>query len=449
MSIQKLRALGVALIASISLAACGGGSSDPEDVGFLDPTVGTVSLMLTDAPSDDYEKILLSVTGAILIGGDDSQQVLFEGDREIDLLNLQNYSEPVVFGQVKVGTYKKIRLYLADLELVPIGGGPSIFPQLPADGKIDLLQATGFDVLPGRTVIVEIDIDANKSIKVTGAGNSGRVNFRPVVFVNIFEGGSPNKLARLEGAVTGAPTAGGFVLCSIDAPDHCVDIATNGDTSFFDDTGSDADSSVVTDGAMAVAIGEYSTDPIVLNAIVVEVGGNTEQVSGEVITAPADSKFLLLKADDSNINVETQDGTRYYDNEGTVDPATVTLGAMVEVEGVQPEKADAADPDLIRAALVFLLAEAPEQRSGTIGEPIDADARTFVLTPVEEGAGDINVCVADPARILFVDPENSTVEEKEFADLAVDQMVDVFGAMAEDDSCFEASDVIVEVVAES
>ena len=76
--------------------------------------------------------------------------------------------------------------------------------------------------------------------------------------------------------------------------DYCVDVATDTDTSFFDNTGAGTDFGNLADGDMVVAIGQYSTDPIVLNAIVVENGGNAMQVKGEVISEPADSQFLLL-----------------------------------------------------------------------------------------------------------------------------------------------------------
>ena len=220
-------------------------------------------------------------------------------------------------------------------------------------------------------------------------------------------------------------------------------MATDTDTSFFDNTGAGTDFGNLADGDMVVAIGQYSTDPIVLNAIVVENGGNAMQVKGEVISEPADSQFLLLANDDTNLVVETQTGTKYYDNDGPVAPENVALGAAIEVEGVKPDKADPEDPDLMRAALIFLLAEPADQRSGAIAEPLDADTQTFVLSTSD--VGDVNVCVIGDARILFVDVANSEVMQGEFVDLEVDQVVDVFGGMAADDSCFEASEVIVDV----
>lgn len=241
--LATLRTFSAVLVASVFVVSCGGGGSGTSaqpDTAVVPPDTGMVGLWFTDLPSDDYTSILLTVSEASLIGGDDSQEILFQGEREIDLLDLTNYSEPVVFDEVRVGTYTKVRLMVDSIELFPADGRPSFFVErLPANGKIDLLQPGGFDVLPGRTMMIEIDVDANKSLKLTGAGNSGRVNFRPVVRVNVYDPGDEHKLARLEGAVTGEPngTDGTFVLCSIVAPDHCVDIATDTMTSFFDDVG--------------------------------------------------------------------------------------------------------------------------------------------------------------------------------------------------------------------
>ena len=117
---------------------------------------------------------------------------------KIDLLDLTNYNEPIVFGEVPAGTYTKIRLYIDELQLVPHDRSANIYPKLPANGKVDLLDQGGFEVLPGRTVLIEIDVDANKSIKITETGSGRKYNFRPVVKVDIMDGGLPDKLARIE-----------------------------------------------------------------------------------------------------------------------------------------------------------------------------------------------------------------------------------------------------------
>jgi len=447
--LASARLFAATLFISLFVAACGGGSSEPADTQAAQPNTGTVGLLFTDLPTDAFSSIVLTVSEASLIGSDDSHHVLFSSapgeERHIDLLDLTNYSEPVIFGEVAVGNYKKVRLQLDSIELFPKDGSPSFFvDKLPANGKVDLLQPDGFDVLPGRTLMIEIDVDANKSIHIVQAGNSGKVNFRPIVRVNIFDAGMPHKLARLEGAVTGDPDAlaGTFVLCSIDAPDHCVDVATSDMTSFFNDAGLDTDFSNLADGDMVVVIGEYGTDPIVLNALVVENGGNAEQITGTVASNPADSQFLVLTIDGLDYVVELQAGTKFYDASGPITADLIALGDRVEVEGVVPPKADAEDPDLIRAALVFLEANEAEQLSGTIAAAtLDADARSFELTTDGEP---VCVRVAEMASILLVNTTDAIVTAGTFADLADDQVVDLFGTTAED-ACFDADEVIVDV----
>ena len=449
---QRLAAIKLpAIIATLSLfiAACGGSSGTPEaTIAAPQPSTGTVGLLFTDAPTDEFESILLNVTEAVLIGGDEQQHFLFQGSEPIDLLNLTNFNEPIVFGEVEAGNYKKLRLNIDNLELVPKDGGDSIFPKLPANGKIDLLHANGFDILPGRTIIMEIDMDANKSIKITGAGNSGNYQFRPVVKVNIMDGGLPHKLARLEGSVSAvsADTAGSFTLCDIDSPDHCVTVATDGNTGIFDDLGLDTGFGTLAVGNMVVAIGSYVTDPdIALNAVVLEIGGNAEQIKGNVVSNPMNDQFLVVVDDNGDLVVELQAGTKFYNSDGVIGADAIVLGVDVEVEGVKPPKADEADPDLMRAALIFLEADPDEQVSGTIAEPLDAAMRSFDLTLAE--GGPLCVRVNDDADILLVDEANSEVTMGVFADLAVDQAVDLFGETSAEDQCFDANEVIVEVVA--
>ena len=441
------------LFAELFLSSCGGSSSssDPVDTPPV-ATTGTVGILFTDAPTDDYAAINLNVVKAVLIGEDEKQEIVFEGSKLINLLDLRNFSVPIVFGEVETGTYTKLRLIVDELELVPVGDGEFIYPKLPGNGKIDMLDADGFTVLAGRTLLMEIDMDANKSIKITEAGNSGKVNFRPVVKVKIIDGPERHKLARVVGSVFGEPGTpeGGFVLCDIDSPDYCVDVMTKGSTSFFDNEGLGTDFSALSDGAMVVALGMYDTEPsVVLNAVVVEVGCCAKQVQGSVVTEPVDSKFPLLADEDAALlTVELQPGTKYFNVDGETSVDAIVVGPGHEVEGtkladVDPEE----DPDLMRAALVFIGAEEFEQASGTIivpiNEPTDDALGNFGLTLTE--GGDICVDVSKDADILLVNEADSVITMGTFASLDVDQSVDVFGKMPET-GCFLANEVIVEVV---
>jgi Domain of unknown function (DUF4382) len=441
----------LALAFTLFLAACGGSSGNDMPGMQGQPPTGTVALLFTDKPTDEFSAIKLNVREAILIGGDsaDGQQVLFEGNEPIDLLDLSNFSEPVVFGEVDAGIYTKLRLVIDSLELVPLDGGLSIFPKLPANGRIDMLDPSGIEVLPGQTMVAQIDMQANKAIHIVGAGNSGQYKFRPVVRATFSVGSElPDKLARLDGTVEEIYTdpAGGFELCDIETPDSCVDVATGMDTSVFDDMGLGTDFASLMVGDTVTVIGQYSLEGgIVLDALVLEIGGNAQQIQGEVVSMTMAEQFLVLSDENGDIVVELQPGTKYYDPDGPMGSDAIIVGASVEVEGVMPPKAVDTDPDLIRAALVFVEPPDEEQASGTIIEPLDIDPMdpatwTFGLTL--DGGGDICVRVNEDADVLLVNTTDSEVTMGTVSDLALDQSVDLFGTM---DGCFYASEVIVDV----
>lgn len=444
--IAPIRVATLALAAVVFLAACGGGSSGSAPVVETPTaTTGTFGLFITDKPSEDFAEINLDVTKAVLIGGDDSQQVLFDvADgaevREIDLLDLTNFNEPIVFGEVAVGTYTKLRLFIDNLELVPHGTDavPISVDKLPANGKIDLLDQDGFEVLPGGTLLAEVDIDANKSIKVTGAGKSGKYNFRPVVKVQFSNDGAQDKLTRFEGFVSDPlDPAGSFSLCATETASNCVDVMTGIDTSFFDIEGAPTDFTGVALESPVVVFGRYEVDPdVFLDALVVEIGGTAVQVKGEVVSNPVDDTFLLLAEDGSDLSVELQVGTRYFNADGQIGGDAIVLGADVEVEGVFP------DPDVLRAALVFVEAPDEEQISGMINS--DITGRTFDLL-LPDSSTTVTVTVADGATILLVDEAASEVMIGDITSLANGQMVELFGTPP-GDGLFDANEVIVEVV---
>ena len=443
----QIRLALLALAASLFITSCGSSGGDNSKAPN-NPTAatGTIALLFTDRPTDEFSAIKLNVTEAILIGGNSisGQQILFQGSEPIDLLDLTNYSEPIVFGDVDAGIYTKLRLVIDDLELVRNDGDPSEFPKLPANGRIDLLDPSGIEILPGRTLIAEIDMEANKAVHIVSAGNSSKYQFRPVVKADFMDGDLgdlPDKLARLEGTASNVDLAGTFVLCDVESPDSCIDVSTNGETSVFDIDGADTGFETLMNGDAVVVIGSYSVDGrILLNAAVLEIGGTAEQIKGSVVSAPVNERFLVLRIGGEEIVVELQAGTKFYDKNGALDAGSIVIGADIEVEGVRHVKADSDHPDLIWAALVFIEAEEDDQATGTIIDPRDEASRSFGLT--QTGGGDICVRVNDDADILLVNVAASEVTMATFAELAVGQVIDLFGKM---NDCFDANEVIVDV----
>ena len=151
-----------ALLVALLAAGCGGGG-DGQATGTSGAQTGRVAILLTDAPSDDFDAINVTVKRVYLLG-DEEQTLLaeFPGDgRLYNLLNLRDSAElmmdPAV---VEAGCYDKIRLVVGQVELVR--GDETFEAKLPGNGKIDLNPRGEFRVVPGETLVVQLDMDASK-----------------------------------------------------------------------------------------------------------------------------------------------------------------------------------------------------------------------------------------------------------------------------------------------
>ena len=445
---------------TLLLAACGGSSDIDTTVASDTPPVATAAtgiivLLLTDAPTDALSAINIEVTEAILIG-EMGQQTVFSGSKVINLLDLANYDQPIAFSDVEAGDYSKIRLLINRIELVDKATGQSVYPKLPANGKIDLLDQGGFTVLPGRILVAEIDMEANKSIHIVGTG-SGKYQFRPVVKVNIMDGGLPQKLTRLEGVVAeiADDPAGRFLLCDADIAENCIIVNLAEGGSVFDAEGLPVSIGELMVGDTVVAIGRFrhvesdtASDEdragIELDAIVIEIGGTATQVQGVVTTAPDEKGQFALQTRQGDaaivqLQAETQIIVIGSDATG---PDAIVPGARADVDGVVIKAETTDDPHTIRAALVIVGGEPDaDLLSGTIAEPLAADTMSFNLATTE---GDRCVQVTDDGVISLVsqDADGTVIKQGEFADLEAGQSALAFGHMATD-GCFQADDVVV------
>lgn len=431
-------AIAMLLGLSLFLVACGdsgGGAVPPSQ------STGTVALLLTDMPTDDLKEINFDVTQATLIG-DQGQQTIYNGNTRVNLLDLENYSQPIALGEVAAGTYTKLRLQIENFEIVD-NDGEQHFPRPPANGRIDLLEPGGIEVVPGRTLVAHVDMDANKSIHVVQTGN-GKYRVRPVVRVNFMLDGLPNELVRIEGRIAEIPDgdAVDFVLCAFDNPDVCIDVSLAAGACVFDAEGipiDPVDESTFAVDDPVIVIGTYvDTDgdgnPGV-EAIIVEKG-EAEQVRGIVTEVPdTDGLFLVIDRAGVQTTVELQqDCTKIFGPDGeALTPGALQLGQGIEVEGVT-----SGDPAVFRAALILFDSEDdPEQVSGVIAEPIDEP--TFMLATA---SGDIKVCLDDAAIVTVI--SDGTSAEGTFADIQDGRTAYAFGELDMTDGCFDAADVVVD-----
>jgi len=154
--LMDYRVLSIVVVAMmVSLAGCGGGGG-----GGASPSgvqTGTVAIFIKDGPTDEFEKILVTVTEVSLIPVSGAPVVIYENPSGCEIDLLQHREEDFLLTikrNVPAGTYSKIRLRVSNIELVPKAGsaiGSNIEVKLPS-GKIDLNPRGAFTVVPGGSL---------------------------------------------------------------------------------------------------------------------------------------------------------------------------------------------------------------------------------------------------------------------------------------------------------
>lgn len=441
--IRLVRLAAIFAFSAMLAVGCGGG-----DGGDVAQPTGSVALLMTDGPTDKVCAIYLSVTRVELLGGPE-RVTIFEGDVTFDLRKLEDASQLFVIAEdVPKGHYSKIRFTLRDLELVECDGDGNAInrfhPNLPGNHKLDLNDHGGFFVAQGKTLVVELDWDAGKSILIVSTG-SGKYQFRPVVFVNVISDHFPGRLARLSGIIQDLDLeASSFRLCrshivtlsSDDGDDHdrdrgsCVGVIIQDDTSVFAPMGTPVSPDQLADGEPATVIGrvrivDHDGDRplrLLIAAEVIELGprGTYTPLRGLAQATVDDMHQFPLElapgqgfAEGSVIPVELAPdgavpGTKIFSRRGReLGPAAIQAGIRTLVDGIIE-----LDPNLVKAALLILAINPDSDRrlSGTILDVSD-DGGQIIFSP-DGGTGDICVNTdADTDAFLISESNDSASSE--------------------------------------
>jgi hypothetical protein len=282
------------------LLSCGGGGGSSSSGGTGSTGTGSVAVFLADSPADEYENIFIWITEVSLIPqqGDGQRVVIYENHQindgheglKLDLLAYRDEDFLLTLkSNVPSGQYAKIRLGISFIE--PVGGGTcaSLDVKLPSN-RIDLNPRSPFRVVSGGALAIRLDIDANKSINLHPAGNSGKCIFRPVVFVDIEEAAQVARCPRiLSGTIDRLLTSAdgtqtvGFILT---LPDNRGDLEVHlsSQTRIFDADGEFTDASALAVGQKVKVRGRVNAEGV-LEASVVVIGQVLEvrgQVNGAV-----------------------------------------------------------------------------------------------------------------------------------------------------------------------
>ena len=488
---------GLLYVAIVALAGCGGaGTTENPTLQAPDPTnnatTGTVGIFLTDAPTDRFDKVLFQVTQVDLLGSGPPVTV-FSGDVTVDLRQLENSGELLsLTDNVPPGTYSKLRMYVEDIALIDVDTDgmtilEEVHPKIPANGKIELNPRGPLMVAAGETLLLQIDVDAEKSIKYHETGN-GEWRFRPVIFVKSGDADDFGRLTRMYGRIDGIDSEEmSFRLCQTallsddddydddsedndydhDDDENCAHVSVMEDTGLFGDTGDPIDFAALVDGNFVTVAGlvrnkddddteadedKDDHESFDIDAVVVMQGerGTFRPYKGRVIEGLDVSTGEFTIDIDRDQGIETdgallslfQDGTRVFDKYGRpLDPGAIAPDVRGAFEG-RLVLSDT-DPDVLKTALI-VLDMTPSGDEVLRGEIATLNDDGFVLMT---DTGDRCVETEDDTEVFLIRPDDGNgirSERGTLADLAAGQSVDVYGE-EEHDGCFEAETIIVDL----
>lgn len=404
MHLQFNRIFLVSLVALLT-SACGGGSGGENPAAPAQQT-GRVTIALSDAPaSAEFSEIRMVIREIRFLGPGGQDSLVLAEPREIDFLQLRNFSEVLIRRDVATGTINKIRLILDSLTLVrPDGSTESV--RLTGIDKIDLNPRGPITVRAGDDILIDIEVDLEKAIHIVGNGNN-RYRFRPVIFVRVSSEPAFDKLFRVEGTVDeifAAATA--FSLCDLrrvsdDAQrpnprEICIRVDPDAQTRYFDgvaEVAAGGFSSLVMNDRVVV-YGKF--DPLAMGDTlvpsVVARGADFERVLGVVATGfdPISESFdidvtngLCVAAPDVLRVGVVESAPVYVESEdGAVMGTRADILACREAEAEGFMVTDPADEHL-RAFTVLLAEPAPESVTGTLTL---VTGREYDLAPTGGGA---------------------------------------------------------------
>lgn len=464
----------------LALAACGGGGGGSARIALDTPA--TVGVLITDAPVGRWDEAIATVTSVRLIG-DNGQVTLFSGSQTLDLLKLGDFSELfAVSDNVLPGRYSKIRLQLSDLvlnDIDPVTGNvlESIQPQLVGNGKIDLNPQGSFVVGPGDIIIVELDFDMAKSLKITETGNN-RIILRPVVFLNIRTDRPDGRLARVHGEISRIdPVSGKFELCQTDFASRwdgdssnalpgsgerrCLTASTDISTGIFAENGLPETFADLVIGEQVTVIGRLqprqddghppsATDhSFVLDAYVIEEGalGTYSRIRG--ITASGtdgSNRFALDIASGQGFGSGTQlpvqiyDSSRIFNRAGLeLSPADIVADRNAVVDSILIVGQD----DYIRSPLIILNEGAPVGEATIEGDIISTNTAGQTLR-INDGTMDRCVNAEAAGIFLVSDDDGFSSTRGQLSDLRPGQRVAIFGT-EQTDGCLAAETILAEI----
>ncbi len=138
---------------------------------------GKLAMYLTDLPVN-AEKVLVTISAISVHQTGGAAFPVFSGEREYDLLALQN--NPVLLFDVGLeeGKYTQIRLEVTkgQIQIASV-----LYPLNVPSSEVKI--NCNFAVVSGGTTSITLDFDADKSLQLSGNPKDNDYNLRPVIQV--------------------------------------------------------------------------------------------------------------------------------------------------------------------------------------------------------------------------------------------------------------------------
>ena len=480
-SISVTRLLSISFLGLVFavVAGCSSGSGISTDATNTTAGTGSVALLLTDAPSDIFKEINITVIKAELMG-DDGRVTVFQGKRTFNLLDLTDARIFAIREGIPSGSYNKIRLTLKDKGIALVDYDNNTYnPKLPGNNKLDLNPRGKFDVIAGATLVIQIDIDANKSIHIVKKGKKDEYNFRPVVFIDIVTDMFKERFVKLHGDIHAIDkTDQSFKLCNTEIPVQtsdelmkpgsrgCVRVETDKTTSIFDINGMPAEFGDLVNGEPATVFGRLLRDTashhhddddeqhhdddrelydLVLKAALIELGPESsyQKLNGTATSAVDVNNQFTMDVDPGQglttpliLKVQIQDGTILINRKGSpVKIADIVTGKLVSVRGVLD-----VNNDTLFASLIVVDTDSSTQLTGIVGANPDNVCGFTLVTTIGDVSGDRSVHTdSNTKAFLVIDGSSSPIDVSE---LKTDQNADVYGDYNSSNGCFDAHTII-------
>jgi hypothetical protein len=183
-SLNTIKKASLVIVLAFLLGGCSGGSSETSSGGgessdtsldggsnsvtsSSDP-LGTLSIYLTDAPTDEVSSVNVYITGLTIKRSGASVERFGNNVGLIDLLDLRDSTMLIAEDNVTAGDYEFIRVELDQSRSNVIVSGEALPLKIPSE-EIKVLG--GFVVPTGGFTNILLDFDADKSLVKLGNGN--------------------------------------------------------------------------------------------------------------------------------------------------------------------------------------------------------------------------------------------------------------------------------------